>query len=108
MRDHKMETFGQIVDRTMDVTERIFDRLRPNVIIVALLVTFLIMDFGDKLIAKIPETVGPEVLALLIGTGIGGLIACMMRMFESPSVPADVHERMIRSLAKDGRSDDNS
>ena len=90
------EIFSYIADRMLDVAERVFDRLRPNVIIVALLVTFLIMDFGNKLIDKIPEAVGAEVLALLIGTGIGGLIACMMRMFESPSIPADTFERMMR------------
>ena len=99
----KMAILGQIVGRVMDVLERAFDRLRPNVIIVALLVTFLIMDFGDKLIDKIPDAVGAEVLALLIGTGIGGLIACMMRMFESPSVPADTFERMMRGRVTDQR-----
>ena len=103
----KMATFGQIVGRVMDVMERIFDRLRPNVIIVALLVTFLIMYFGEKLIDKISGDVGAEVLALLIGTGIGGLIACMMRMFESPSIPADTFERMMRVRERsDDRQDD--
>ena len=100
---NKMAAFGNVVGRVMDVLERVFDRLRPNVLIVAGLVTFLIMDFGDKLIStRFLIAVGAEVLALLIGTGIGGLIACMMRMFESPSVPADVHERMMREVRKDG------
>ena len=37
---------------------------------------------------------------MLIGVGIGGLIAAMIRMFESPSVPADVHERLIKSAGE--------
>ena len=89
----------------MRVIEMLFDKLRVNVIIVAGLVTWLILDFGDKLIEKLPEAVGPELLSMLIGVGIGGLIAAMIRMFESPSVPADVHERLVKSLAK---NDDGS
>ena len=85
----------------MNVIEMLFNKLRVNVIIVAGLVTWLILDFGDKLIEKLPVAVGPELLSMLIGVGIGGLIAAMIRMFESPSVPADVHERLIKSLAKD-------
>ena len=32
------------------------------------------------------------VIVGLIGTGVGGLIAAMIQMFQSPQVPADVHE----------------
>ena len=104
----KMATFGQIADRALDVAERVFDRLRPNVLIIALLVTFLIHDFGDRLIAELKDAdVSPQVLITaltgLIFTGIGGLIACMMRMFESPSVPADVFERMMRERKEQDR-----
>ena len=86
----------------MRFSEMLLDKLRVNVIIVAALVTWLILDFGDKLIEKLPAAVGPELLSMLIGVGIGGLIAAMIRMFESPSVPADVHERLVKSLARDG------
>ena len=78
--------------------EMVLDKLRVNVVIIAALVAFLIMDFGDKLIDRLPEEIGAEVLALLIGTGIGGLIAAMIRMFESPQVPADVHERLVKAM----------
>ena len=80
--------------------EMLLDKLRINVVIIALLITFIIVNFGDKLIAKLPGTVGPEVIALLIGTGIGGLIAAMVRMFESPSVPAEMHERLTKALSR--------
>ena len=81
--------------------EMVLDKLRINVIIIAALVTFIIVYFGDKLITKLPEQIGAEVLALLIGTGIGGLIAAMIRMFESPQVPADIHERIVRQLTEE-------
>ena len=86
--------------------EMLLDKLRVNVVIVAVLVTWVIVDFGDKLIdllkgADIEPELVITVLVGLIGTGIGGLIAAMIRMFESPSVPADVHERLVKSLAQD-------
>ena len=86
----------------MRLIEMLLDKLRVNVIIMAVLITWLILDFGDKLITKLPDTITSDVLSLLIGVGIGGLIAALTRMFESPQVPADVHERLVKSLAKDG------
>ena len=74
----------------MKFIEMIIDKLRINVLIVALLVTWLIMDFGDKLIGLLAgiEGITPAaiigVISGLIGVGIGGLIAAMIRMFESP------------------------
>ena len=85
----------------MRFLEMLLDKLRVNVVIIAGLVTWLILDFGDKLIEKLPADVGPEVISMLIGVGIGGLIAAMTRMFESPQVPAEVHERLVKSLSKD-------
>ena len=40
----------------MNVIEMLFNKLRVNVIIVAGLVTWLILDFGDKLIEKLPAS----------------------------------------------------
>ena len=100
---HPLEKMGNGFMRLM---EMLIDRLRLNVVIIAVLVTFMIVDFGDKLIEKLPADIGPEVLALLIGTGIGGLIATLMRMFEGPSVPADVHERAIKAMLEAMRRSD--
>ena len=86
----------------MRLIEMLLDKLRVNVIIMAVLITLLIMDFSDKLIDRLPATITSDVLSLLIGVGIGGLISALTRMFESPQVPADVHERLVKSLAKDG------
>ena len=65
------------------------------------------MDFGDKLIGLLVGIPGITpgaiigVISGLIGVGIGGLIAAMVRMFESPQVPADVHERLVKMLARE-------
>ena len=89
----------------MRFLEMIFERLRLNVVIVAALIAFLVQDFGDKLIgllggAGIPPELIITLLSTLIGVGIGGLIAAMIQMFNSPQVPADVHERMFKELLK--------
>lgn len=90
----------------MKILEMIFDKIRWNVMGVALIIAWLLNDFGDKLIRLLKQSeVDPQliitVIVGLISVGIGGLITAMVRMFETPSVPADVHERMIKALAKD-------
>ena len=87
----------------MKFLELLFERLRINVVIVALVIAFLVQDFGDKLIgllsgAGIPPELIITLLSTLIGVGIGGLIAAMIQMFNSPQVPADSHERIVQAL----------
>lgn len=99
-----------ILDRVTGLIQMLFDKLRVNVILLALLITWIIIDFGDKLIGLLGETEIPveaiiATLSLLIGTGIGGLITILGRMFESPSVPADVFERITKYQVK--RIDDD-
>ena len=100
------ETVGYLFDKISPLLSMVLDKLRVNVIIVAGLITWLIMDFGDKLISQLnkADALPPEViitvLTTLIGTGIGGLIVTMGRMFDSPSVPADTHERMVKNARK--------
>ena len=102
-----MNVIQMLIREVANLVEMILDKLRINVVILAFLVTWVITDFGDKLIRllKHDETLDPQlivtVLVGLISVGIGGLIAAMVRMFESPQVPADVHERMIKQLAKE-------
>lgn len=97
----KMASFTGLVEMVLD---KLLDKLRVNVVIVAVLVTILTASFGSDLISHLDKTTDSEnttgILGILIGTGIGGLIAAMIRMFESPSVPADVHERMIKALGE--------
>lgn len=94
----------------MDLLEKIVtlvvDKLRFNVLAIAVLLMFIITDFGDKLIGLLGEAeVDPDliitVLVSLISVGIGGLITAMVRMFESPSVPADFAERVIRQMREE-------
>ena len=87
-------------------SEMLIDKLRVNVVIVAVLITWIIIDFGDKLInllgeGDIPVEAIIAALSLLIGTGIGGLITTMGRMFDSPSVPADTFERVLKDNKKE-------
>ena len=89
----------------MRFIEILFERLRINVVIVALVIAYLVNDFGDKLIGLLAgQGIQPELiitlLSTLIGVGIGGLIAAMIQMFNSPQVPADVHERIVKELTK--------
>ena len=85
----------------------VLDKLRINVILIALLVSWLIANFGHNLIGLLAKDTDGRLiiplLSMLIGVGVGGLIAAMIRMFESPQVPADVHERMVKTLTENVR-----
>lgn len=111
----KQNTKGEMVmlflEHGLETFDRVADRLKPNVLAIAVLVYLVIRDFGDKLIEQIenipnfpPEAI-VAILTTLITSGVVGLIAAMIRMFETPTVPADVAERMIREARK-SRSED--
>ena len=98
----------ETVKMVFELVEMVFDKIRWNVMGIAVIIAYLIVDFGDKLIDLLADNkaVEPEliitVIVGLIGTGIGGLIIAMGRMFDSPNVPADTHERMLKD-ARDAR-----
>ena len=80
----------------MDAVERLasilLDKMRVNVIIVAIIVWRIIDSFGGRLIHLLADQqVDPQlvitVIVGLIGTGVGGLIAAMIQMFQSPAGP---------------------
>lgn len=88
------------------LTEMLLDKMRVNVLLIGLLIFLLVGNFGEMLIgvmdkSEVSEDVIITVLVALISTGIGGLIAAMIRMFESPSVPASTHEMIVKLLNKD-------
>ena len=77
-------TWADAVNKLLSLPEMVLEKLRINVVIVALLVTWIIVDFGDKLIQLLQDAnVDPQliitVIVGLIGTGVGGLIAAMIR-----------------------------
>ena len=75
--------------------------LRPNVIIVASFGAILCGLFGVLLFINIGSTVSNEILALLVGIGIGGLFTLAGVLAQDPpppSVPAGVHERLVSKL----------
>ena len=88
----------------MRFLELLFERLRINVVIVALVIAFLVHDFGDKLIGLLRrwwDTAGVDNHPAINADrrlNIGGLIAAMIQMFNSPQVPADSHERIVKAL----------
>ena len=102
-----MPNFILFCKEVTHLIEVLLDQPRIYVIIVALLVTWTITDFGEKLIhiLRKNDAVDPDlivtVLVGLISVGIGGLIATMVRMFESPQVPAATHERLMKQLTKE-------
>ena len=53
---------------------KLWEKLKPNVLIVALIVGALIYAFGVWLVPQLARQVSNEILALLIGVGIGGLL----------------------------------
>ena len=86
--------------------EVVLDKLRLGVLTMAVLVTWIIIDFGDKLILLLDDAdVDPQliitVLVGLISVGVGGLIAALVRMFESPQVPADAFERIMKQIIEE-------
>ena len=85
----------------MKIAELLIEKIRWNVLAMAILIAYLIKDFGDKLIERLPENIQTDVLIAIVGVGIGGLLASLSRMFDSPSVPADMHERVVRSYQND-------
>ena len=87
------------------LVEMVFDKIRWNVMGIALIIAWIIIDFGDKLIGLLEaKAVDPQliitVIVGLISVGVGGLITAMVRMFESPSVPAETHERLTKDLVR--------
>ena len=83
--------------------------LRPNVLVALLSGALLTGIFGYWLINRLDGTVASEILALLVGIGIGGVFTLAGVLAQDPpppSVPADVHERLM--LAKDGKVADSA
>lgn len=83
-------------------------KIRPNVIILSLIVAILTYLFGIALIGKIDRLISSEILALLLGIGIGGLLTLAGQIASDPpppTVPADTHERMMLQSSKERTSD---
>lgn len=77
------------------------DKVRPNVIVLAILVAALTGYLAIMLIGKTDTLVSNEILALLVGVGIGGLVGVMSSVSQDPpppTVPSDTHERLITKI----------
>ena len=52
------------------------EKIRPNVIILALMTAIVTVIFGVMLIGLIENSISNEILALLVGIGVGGYDSC--------------------------------
>ena len=83
------------------------DKIRPNVIILALLTAVVTVIFGVMLIGLIENSLSNEILALLVGIGVGGLMTLAGQVATDPpppTIPASTHENMMRLQA--GKKED--
>ena len=83
------------------------DKIRPNVIILALLTAGVTVIFGVMLIGLIENSISNEILALLVGIGVGGLMTLAGQVATDPpppTIPASTHENMMRLQA--GKKED--
>ena len=79
------------------------EKIRPNVIILALLTAVVTVIFGVMLIGLIDVPVSNEILALLVGIGVGGLMTLAGQVATDPpppTIPASTHEAMMRLASK--------
>ena len=81
-------------------------KVRIGVLAVAGMVTFLTYQFGTDLVVKLPEDASEIVLSMLVGIGLGGLVATIGQLLSpdpdkpAPTVPASTHERALDLLEK--------
>ena len=83
------------------------DKIRPNVIILALLTAVVTVIFGVMLIGLIENSISNEILSLLVGIGVGGLMTLAGQVATDPpppTIPASTHENMMRLQA--GKKED--
>ena len=85
------------------------NKLRPNVILLALLVAMLTGYLAVKLIDRTEAIISNEILALLVGVGIGGLVGVMSAVAQDPpppTVPASTVEHLADSLLEAQRAEE--
>ena len=77
-------------------------RVMPNVLVAITAGAVLTGLFGHWLIERLPEEIGTEILALLVGVGIGGLFAIagtLAAPSPGPVVPQSSHDKLIDMVA---------
>ena len=81
------------------------EKIRPNVIILAILTAVVTVIFGVMLIGLIDGQISNDILALLVGIGVGGLMTLAGQVATDPpppTIPAQTHEAMMKLAAKQG------
>ncbi len=78
-----------------------WSKVRPNVIALALLVAALTGCLAALLIERAEAPVSNEILALLVGVGLGGLVGVMSAVAQDPpppTIPAGTAEKLALRL----------
>lgn len=70
-----------------------WNRVKPNIIFVSMEVALLTGVFGFWLVNRIEGPISSEILALLVGIGIGGLIALAGQLAQDP--PHNAHKALL-------------
>ena len=82
---------------------KVIGRIRPTVIYLSTVTAVLTGVLAFALISRISDaSVSSEILALLVGIGVGGLMTIAGQVAQDPSppmIPAETHERMMNSKA---------
>ena len=81
--------------------DEFFKRLKPLAALTIIAVAWLTHFFGSALMSKIETMQSHEILALIVGTGLGGLVAVIGQLLTDPPgavVPASTHEKALGIL----------
>ena len=79
----------------------LLSRVMPNVLVAIIAGAALTGLFGYWLIERLPGEIGTEILALLVGVGIGGLFAIagtLAAPSPGPVVPQSSHDKLIDTV----------
>ena len=85
-------------------------KIRPNVIFLAVLIAAVTGYLAVRLLDKTEAILSGEILSLLVGIGIGGLVTAMGTVAQDPpppTVPASTFEKMVDRIAaceREGKS----
>ena len=87
--------------------ESFAEKLKTNVVNLASFGTFLTFVFGSALMAKVQPNVASEILALLVGIGIGGLFTAIGAILtpapdkpepHGPCVSEEAHKHVLNTV----------
>lgn len=76
-------------------------KIRPNVLYLGTIVAAMVVVLAVMLIDKVDVLISNEILSLLVGIGIGGLLTVVGQVASDPpppTIPAELHLDVIKRL----------